>query len=273
MVLVNGANGIATGFRTSILPYRLTEIIQNLKRKLRGGKFLPMKPHVNGFKGVLTTEYVSTGVYGLSKVASGTCSCLTVTELPLGTSIVQYKTFLSACPNVTRYDEYHADENSVHFKIYGDLDVSKMKLTVQHTKSFYLLDQHKCIKKYDSEIEILEDFYAIRMDVYAKRKKHILQSLQQTLNTLNERILFIKHVLEHGFSTSATGWDANWMVFMRLPISSLTASNISDSRTQMKTVRNEMIPLRKMTVRALYEHDLDHFMKSIKSIQSKKRKR
>jgi DNA topoisomerase-2 len=39
MVLVNGAEGIGTGFSTKIPPYNPIEIIDNLKRIMNGQKF------------------------------------------------------------------------------------------------------------------------------------------------------------------------------------------------------------------------------------------
>lgn len=46
MVLVNGADGIGTGWMTKIMNYNPREIVENVKRMIRGDEPFPM---VSGF--------------------------------------------------------------------------------------------------------------------------------------------------------------------------------------------------------------------------------
>jgi DNA topoisomerase II len=60
MVLVNGAEGIGTGWSSSVCNYNPREIIQNLRRRIAGDIMIPMAPWYNGFIGevsLLTVEY------------------------------------------------------------------------------------------------------------------------------------------------------------------------------------------------------------------------
>jgi DNA topoisomerase-2 len=50
MVLVNGAEGIGTGWSTFIPNYSPREIAANLKRLLQGLPLEPMQPWYKGFK-------------------------------------------------------------------------------------------------------------------------------------------------------------------------------------------------------------------------------
>ena len=50
-VLLNGAEGIGTGWSTSIPNYRPADIVDNLKRLLDGEQLEPMQPWYRGFKG------------------------------------------------------------------------------------------------------------------------------------------------------------------------------------------------------------------------------
>jgi DNA topoisomerase II len=51
MVLVNGAEGIGTGWSSSVCNYNPREILQNLRRKIGGEAMQPMSPWYNGFEG------------------------------------------------------------------------------------------------------------------------------------------------------------------------------------------------------------------------------
>jgi len=51
LVLVNGAEGIGTGWSTSIPQFNPREIVANLKRLMRGEALIPMLPWYKGFQG------------------------------------------------------------------------------------------------------------------------------------------------------------------------------------------------------------------------------
>lgn len=53
MVLVNGAEGIGTGWSTYIPNYNPRDIVANLRRLLAGEEVVPMQPWYNGFKGTI----------------------------------------------------------------------------------------------------------------------------------------------------------------------------------------------------------------------------
>ena len=51
MILVNGMNGIGTGFSTSVPKYDILDVIKNMKRKIMKKSQLSIAPSCNGFKG------------------------------------------------------------------------------------------------------------------------------------------------------------------------------------------------------------------------------
>lgn len=50
MILVNGSDGIGTGWSSSIPNYNPRDIVDNIKRKLRGEDVVPMEPWFRGFE-------------------------------------------------------------------------------------------------------------------------------------------------------------------------------------------------------------------------------
>lgn len=58
LVLINGAEGIGTGWSTFIPNYNPRDVIANTRRLLAGEDLEPMQPWYNGFTG-LVTEVVS----------------------------------------------------------------------------------------------------------------------------------------------------------------------------------------------------------------------
>ncbi len=59
MVLVNGSDGIGTGYSSTINNHDPRAVISNLRRLIRGEPLEPMKPHYYGFTGEVSSEILS----------------------------------------------------------------------------------------------------------------------------------------------------------------------------------------------------------------------
>jgi DNA topoisomerase-2 len=56
MVLVNGSDGIGTGYSSAIANYNPREVIANLRRKINGESCVPMTPFYYGFDGEVNID-------------------------------------------------------------------------------------------------------------------------------------------------------------------------------------------------------------------------
>merc|ERR1719506_636327 len=123
MVLVNGANGIGTGWSTDIPNYDPLVIIENLRSFIRGRKMKPLKPWYRGFQGKIDSWgrgcYCSWGKWW------ETDKGIEITELPIRKWTQDYKEFLQGMlpggegktkTRVEDFREYHT-EKSVHFSL------------------------------------------------------------------------------------------------------------------------------------------------------------
>ena len=96
-VLVNGADGIGTGWSTSIPNYNPRDIVDNLLRMLDGEAPEPMAPFYRGFNGSIVE--VPTKTAGKSYQITGVINqiddtTLEITELPVRKWTQDYKEFL-----------------------------------------------------------------------------------------------------------------------------------------------------------------------------------
>jgi DNA gyrase/topoisomerase IV, subunit A len=69
MVLVNGAEGIGTGWSTTIPNYNPRDVVANTFRLLDGEEMIPMQPWYKGFKG--TIQEVPSKTAGKSYLITG----------------------------------------------------------------------------------------------------------------------------------------------------------------------------------------------------------
>jgi DNA topoisomerase-2 len=200
MILVNGAEGIGTGFSCYVPPFDQEAVKHNILCALEQVAMIPMKPHFKGFKGKMTKTKDHTWVMEGLVVKEG--SQLHVTELPPGKWIQDFKEHLEELleKGVIQKYENHSTETVPDFKIwgYGGSDDVVRELGLMktiHTSNMYLIGPNGAVKKYSSPEEILVDYIDIRIGTYKKRKAHLLKVLDSEIQWLSEKARFIGFVI------------------------------------------------------------------------------
>ncbi|KAK9070925.1 hypothetical protein SSX86_009493 [Deinandra increscens subsp. villosa] len=213
MVLVNGSEGIGTGWSSFVPNYNPRDIIANLKRLLNGEQMVPMDPWYKWFKGTIASK--DTGYTTIGNLEENVDkNALSITELPIRRWTQEYKEFLDGASlagkdKVPFIEEYmaHNDDTSVHFEVIMTANqmnkakeeglLKKFKLTTTlNTSNMHLFDANGVIRKYDTPEQILEDFFHLRLDYYEKRKKALLLQLEKASLKLENKVRFIREVGE-----------------------------------------------------------------------------
>jgi DNA topoisomerase-2 len=199
MLLVNGAEGIGTGFSCYVPPYDIEILKHNIQCALKQVAMVPMVPHFKGFKGKVAKTKDHTWVLEGLVTKEGTQ--LHVTELPPGKWIQDFKEHLDDLVEkgtILKF-ENHSTETTPDFRIWGadaledpikDLGLTK---TI-HTSNMYLIGPNGAVKKYASPEEILVDYIGMRLDVYKKRKAWLLKQFDSEIGWLSEKARFIRDV-------------------------------------------------------------------------------
>jgi DNA topoisomerase-2 len=233
MVLVNGCEGIGTGYSTFIPPFNPKDIIENLLRVLNDDLDpLPMKPWYRGFNGTIEEKESDSGNYiSKGKWQKVSDTQLKITELPVGMGITIYKEYLEsliennmsvkkgdkkATKNKVRkvvlkdVQNKTKDENDailfiIEFKeksVLDDLIKSNLlekELKLQKsfsTNNMYLFNQNMILTKYQTANDILLDFYDLRLDYYQLRKEYLEKKLKEELVILEAKKRFIQEYID-----------------------------------------------------------------------------
>jgi len=189
MVLVNGAEGIGTGFSCSLPPYNPADIKANIMRMLSGEAPVAMTPWWRGFSGKVSKTGDYTWVAEAKYTKSG--DVIHVTELPPGVWIQDLKEKLDKLD--VSY-ENNSTETKVDFKIRGATEAQLPLSKTYHTSNMYLIHDG-CPKKYSKPEDILMDYFAIRLEYMKLRKVHMLKVLTHRMKLLDERTRFVKMVI------------------------------------------------------------------------------
>ena len=230
MILVNGTQGIGTGFSTKIPPYNPKDIITNLKLRIQNKEMTPMDPYWHGFEGLVAkVDEFNYEIYGTWVIKD---TKLIITELPIGESTSGYKEFLEkllegdevkkvpvatkgkAKPVAKPKKERESNpflsytENNTDTKIYFELnfesgylentkDIDKILHLVKKYSitNMNLFDKNGTIKKFDSVLDIIDKYYETRLDIYHKRKAYQLEILDHQLKVISYKVKFIMMIV------------------------------------------------------------------------------
>uniref|UniRef100_A0A671FSQ2 DNA topoisomerase 2 n=1 Tax=Rhinolophus ferrumequinum TaxID=59479 RepID=A0A671FSQ2_RHIFE len=209
MVLVNGAEGIGTGWSCKIPNYDIREIVNNIRRLMDGEEPLPMLPSYKNFKG--TIEELAANQYVISgEVAILNSTTIEISELPVRTWTQTYKEQVlepmlngteKTPPLITDYREYHTDttvkfivkmteEKLAEAERVGLHKVFKLQTSLT-CNSMVLFDHVGCLKKYDTVLDILREFFELRLKYYGLRKEWLLGMIGAESAKLNNQARFI----------------------------------------------------------------------------------
>ena len=207
--LINGAEGIGTGWSTSIPCHNPRDVATNLIRMMRNETYEQMHPWFKGFQGTIEQQgarnYLVRGNYFINDNGD-----LEITELPIGKWTRDYKTFLEELSDpkngeiVQDIRELHT-ENRVHFIIrINDLDKivqgegieKKFKLVGSlSTNNYVLFDYQNKIKRYTSEQQIMQEFFVLREQLYVRRKEFLLARLKKDWVLIENKVRFILAII------------------------------------------------------------------------------
>jgi DNA topoisomerase-2 len=160
-----------------------------------------MKPWFRGFKGTITRDeedpssWIMSGIYTVKGIT------VTVTELPPGRWIQDYKEHLDDLvekKTVTSYKNNSTTDN-VHFEIdYVGTNIEKdLKLNKTiRTSNMHLFHPKTGIKKYNTAEEILVDFIEVRIKYYNLRKQHLIEELTKKAKMLDNKAKFVRQVVD-----------------------------------------------------------------------------
>jgi DNA topoisomerase-2 len=219
MILVNGALGIGTGFSTNIPCYNPRDIIGLLKRIMDGEDIseVEMIPWYNGFNGSI--EKINGKYFSRGRFAKASATKIEVTELPIGTWTFDFKCLLENIidkfPDDVKGYENNSSTVNIKFMInFTSSEVVDKYLRVESnglTKfendfklstskplgitNMYAFNSKGTIQKFNTPIDIIINFYQVRLEYYQKRKDYLTSKLKYDLDILRNKIRFIKAVV------------------------------------------------------------------------------
>jgi len=281
LILVNGSNGIGTGWSTSIPCYNVGDIKDYIKAYLDNKPKPKVNISYNGFKGTITEHK---GYFETTGIIVETKKGYDITELPLQVWTEDYKGFLNKLIEksmIKDYEEHHIKED-LHFVI--SVTPSQKQRITDPIEFFHLrnkfstsnmtcwLPNHK-IQVFKSVYSILDTWIPWRLEMYTKRKQAIVQTLSVENTRLANVIRFIRSVIDKKLvvferkvqaviddlvKLKFTKFNDSYDYLLSLKVQVFTEEQIQKLQREYDLNSKELNRVTKQTTSSMFADDLNH---------------
>ena len=285
MLLVNGSEGIASGYAQKILPRKISDIKRNIKRVLDGSNPHKMKPHYEGFKGTIRSGDGKGKWEIVGAIKDPVRNTVEITEIPIGYTLNSYLKVLDTLEEKKVLRSYvdMSDDDQFSFKVtFGtgvlkDMDqeaiLEKLKLIKKVSENYTVIDESNMIKVFDAPEDILKEWVEIKLYYTTLRKEHMMKEMAQAGALMTSKFIFIKGVVDGKIVVTNTKKDdiikqidgvkgiierdGSYDYLLNMPIHSLSKEKVTALKQQISTLMGEMEALKDTEVNDIFMGDLE----------------
>lgn len=208
LLLINGCQGIGTGWSTYIPQHNPRDVLNYIRAKLNGDMILPtIKPWVRDFKGDITADFERGSYISKGRITPTSNSSVLINELPVGVWTNDYRNSLlkmMANAEIMSFSENHTT-STVSFDV--KINISKLQRYLQgdihkifklqnalSTRNMHAFTADMKIVRYNSPQEIADSFFPTRLKLYGDRKILLECNMEYSASMMRNKSRFIEAV-------------------------------------------------------------------------------
>ena len=285
LILINGSEGIATGFAQKILP-RNPEVIKDyVKSYLTPNSSLPeLTPWFRGFDGAVEKGENDNQWLIKGSFTKTSATRLVINELPIGYNLTSYTKILDDLEDkkvIRSYEDLSEDDifkfevvmNSKDLKRDDEYILLKLKLVKKATENFTVIDENNKVTVYNSPEEVINHYIRIKLEYLQKRKDYLIEKTKQDLLVLASKYIFIKNVTEENIKINKVKKtdiiaqietfnkiikvDNSYDYLLNMKIFSLTLEKLDDLLEQTKNKKIDLSNIESKEINDTWNEEMD----------------
>jgi DNA topoisomerase-2 len=283
MILVNGTEGIGTGFSSKIPCFNPTDIIKYIRAKLSGtGANTDFIPYYRGFKGKIERDenpkrFITRGVYTNKK------NKVVITELPIDVWNEDYIILLEKLIDDGKIKDFkdNSTDKQVNIQVtmVDEDDIEKtLKLTSYLSiNNMNLFNHDEKLTHYNEVHEICDDFINNRIKYYDARKQYLMKQLQKEIELAKNKYTYIMEVLNGTIDLrrkksdeimemlkSYTLIENSYHYLTKMSMDSVSDENVKTLKKEYDTKQRELDKLTKMPIQEMWLSELKILEETLK---------
>ena len=274
LIMINGSEGLSTGFAQKILPRDPEKIKKLLLKKLSGKKLsdndynTALVPFYKGYKGTIKhgdkpNQWIIEGI-----IEKKDSTHLLITEIPIGYELKQYCKILDKLEDdkfILSYKDL-SDKDNYKFEIRmmkKDIEkfntsslLDKFKLSKTISENYTCINENNRIVIFNSSREIFDYYYNIKIQYIQKRKDFLIKSISDDIRLLVSKYTFVKGIVDGNVVVQKRKkadivkdlekidriikFEGNYDYLLRMPVYSLTDEKLTELLNSIKERKAEL---------------------------------
>tara|TARA_B100001093_G_C26859789_1_gene1029398 strand:- start:1959 stop:5231 length:3273 start_codon:yes stop_codon:yes gene_type:complete len=285
LILINGTEGIGTGFSTKIPSFNPDDIKYCLEKLVEDPDYeIPeLTPWYRNFEGYIDkveqNKWVSYGKYEITK------NVVKITELPIGEWTENYKQYLEKIESEERIITFknNSTDTKVNFEVkirdetlnqweYEGTLEKNLKLTSNiNATNMHIFNEKGNLQKMESAEEILITFYRIRNRYHILRKQYLVNKINNELIILDAKVKFVKAIINDellvfkrkkqditkDMKKMGLLENPNYDYLLNMPIHTFTKETIDKLEKEHLQKQNEYSEIQDMSIKDFWKEDFD----------------
>lgn len=286
LILLNGSEGIATGFAQKILPRNLDVLKDYIVSSITPDTSVPaLPPFYNGFNGVISAgvnpnQWNIEGVFvrkGLTKI--------TITELPIGYNLASYtkvlddledkkiiRSYTDKSNAKTDKFEFDVTMDSKILKLSDDVVRTKLKLVKTVTENFTVIDENNKVIVYNTPEEVINHYIKLKLHFLQLRKDYLIQKTKDDLLILASKYLFVKNVTDENIKVNKVKKvdiitqletydkiitvDGSYDYLLAMKIYNLTEEKLQELLDSIKSKKAELLEIQSKDIQDTWKEEI-----------------
>lgn len=281
MLLVNGSEGVSSGFAQKILPRNPENLKNYILEKLSGKEPSEelLNPYVKDFKGSFRKDDEVPNKWYIEGVVEHVKNNeYLITEIPFTYDLKTYTNVLDELVEskaIIRYSSESDGENILRFRVtlprgVNDSLISRFKLYKIVNENYTAIDENLKVREFKSAKEIIDYYIDIKLKFLQKRKTYIIEKLNKDFKMLENKLRFLKmHISKELSITDKTKSELEieleklnfdkfdgYSYLIGMPMYSLTTDKIKELETSIEKLKKEIETTTKTSIEQMWRKDL-----------------
>ena len=286
LLLINGSEGVSSGFAQKILSRDPQKIKKAIKQTLEGSVYNTnlLTPYFEGFNGVVQQgenqqQWLIKGI-----VQRKSINKVEISEVPVGYDLKGYisvlddledKKIIQSYKDKSENDKFlfEVTINSKDLKEWDDDTLlNKLKLIKKVSENYTCMNELNKIQVFENASEILKRYVDIKLDFLQKRKDYQIETLSSDIKFDFSKYLFIKNIVENKLIINKRKKsdieidmdkienilrkDGSFDYLLNMNILSLTEERMQKLQDDIKSKKDQLDALSKQDIKDIWLEEL-----------------
>ncbi len=285
ILLINGSEGVSSGFAQKILPRNTNDIKKYIISKLNGRTSrIKLTPYYNNFNGSIDNGNTvkQWEIKGVVKRISK--NKVRISEVPIGYDLKSYIKVLDILEDKNIIQSYKDKSENDKFlfevtipskilKTWDDATIlSNLKLIKKVTENYTIVDENNKIRVFENITEIIDRYYSIKLYYMKKRKVFLIKDLIKDIKLLKSKIIFIKLVVSKKLKImnrkteeiindlkkikKIEPVDGSYDFLLKMSISAITIEKQTKMMQDILKYKDELDKLKNISIQQMWLNDI-----------------